>query len=259
MRSTLFGVVAAQVRQEFFFEKKNQKTFAPLAYAWRKRVPKVAKVFASFFKKKRFLAVATAVFAISLCAAHADDAGEERLRAALREAVSGKRAAEDQAAQAQAQLSQAQADLAAAKAKLDADEAKLVQFQGKGAEQAKAVQAALDQAKSQNAALQTNLSRFQGAAQQALDEARAKDRESKVAEAGLASNLTALETCKATNKKLIDVAEQVLHLYQDRSFLWVLRKSYEPIIGASKVDLENIVQDYDDKIAAEEYIPPRKH
>jgi hypothetical protein len=37
-------VAAVGEGKRFFFEKKNQKTFAP-----------VAEVFASFFKKKRFL------------------------------------------------------------------------------------------------------------------------------------------------------------------------------------------------------------
>jgi hypothetical protein len=44
--------------KQFSFEKKNQKTFAPGVCAnWAQfsRVP-VAKVFASFSKKKRFLA-----------------------------------------------------------------------------------------------------------------------------------------------------------------------------------------------------------
>jgi len=86
--------------------------------------------------------------------------------------------------------------------------------------------------------------------------AREKDIDSQRSKAGLAANTKALETCKATNARLIDVSEQVLHLYQDRSFIWVLRKSYEPLIGAAKVDIENIVQDYDDKIRDQTYVPP---
>jgi chromosome segregation ATPase len=190
-------------------------------------------------------------------AAHADDSPEDRLRAALRQSVTEMRAAQDQAAQTQAQLTQAQTDLAALKAKFDADEAKLAQLAGSAKpSDIKAMQAELEAAKSQNAALQQGLSQYQGAVAQARDVARQKDAESRQAQAGLKSNTVALETCKATNKKLIDVSEQVLHLYQDRSFLWVLRKSYEPLIGAAKVDLENIVQDYDDKIRDEEYLPP---
>jgi hypothetical protein len=36
----------------FFFEKENQKTFAPLSRARRRVRDSQAKVFASFFKKK---------------------------------------------------------------------------------------------------------------------------------------------------------------------------------------------------------------
>jgi hypothetical protein len=46
--------------KRFFFEKKNQKTFTPgAAPGWRRMrraVGALAKVFASFFKKKRWLA-----------------------------------------------------------------------------------------------------------------------------------------------------------------------------------------------------------
>jgi multidrug resistance efflux pump len=194
----------------------------------------------------------------SVAAARADDATtEDRLRSALKQSVTEMRAAQDQASQAQAQLAQAQADLAAMKAKFDADEAKIGQLSGNSAAD-KALKAQVDAAKEQNAALQSSLSKYEGAVQQAQDLARQKDAESQRAQAGLRSNFTALETCKTANKKLIDVAEQVLNLWHDQSFIWVLRKSYEPIVGAAKVDLENIVQDYDDKIRDQEYIPPRE-
>jgi hypothetical protein len=44
-----------QDSKQFFFEKKKQKTLAPMRYALPQRLPQLAKVFASFFKKKRFL------------------------------------------------------------------------------------------------------------------------------------------------------------------------------------------------------------
>jgi hypothetical protein len=118
------------------------------------------------------------------------------------------------------------------------------------------MQSQIDAAKAENDSLRQGLAKYQDVVQQdARAVGMARDNE-KQAAAGLKANTQALETCKATNKKLIDVAEQVLHLYQDHSFLWVLRKSYEPIIGAAKVDLENTVQDYDDKIRDQEYVPP---
>jgi hypothetical protein len=42
--------------KQFFFEKKNQKTFDTWGTRCIQRVPQVSKVFASFSKKKRFLA-----------------------------------------------------------------------------------------------------------------------------------------------------------------------------------------------------------
>jgi chromosome segregation ATPase len=204
--------------------------------------------------------IALPAAALLLCtttASHAQDAPEDRLRTALRQSVTEMRAAQDQAAQLQAQLTQAQTDLAALKTKFDADEAKIAQLAGSAKpSDIKAMQAQIDAAKAENDSLHEGLTKYQGALQQAQDFARAREGESKQAAAGLKADMQALETCKATNKKLIDVAEQVLHLYQDRSFLWVLRKSYEPLIGAAKVDLENTVQDYDDKIRDQEYVPP---
>jgi hypothetical protein len=44
--------------KQFFFEKKNQKTFAYKACALPKRARQWAKVFASFFKKKCFFLLA---------------------------------------------------------------------------------------------------------------------------------------------------------------------------------------------------------
>jgi len=41
-------------REAFFFEKKNQETFATLSPTHRRLGDSIAKVFASFFKKKRF-------------------------------------------------------------------------------------------------------------------------------------------------------------------------------------------------------------
>jgi hypothetical protein len=51
--------LAGGVRKAFFFEKKNQKTFATAPAARRilhsPCAAPLVKVFASFFKKKRFL------------------------------------------------------------------------------------------------------------------------------------------------------------------------------------------------------------
>ena len=73
---------------------------------------------------------------------------------------------------------------------------------------------------------------------------------------GLQGQTKALEACKAENKQLTGVAEDILHLYQTQDFRSLLLRSYEPLIGTAKVRLENLVQGYDDKIRDQEYIPP---
>jgi predicted nucleic acid-binding Zn-ribbon protein len=187
--------------------------------------------------------------------ARAQDSPEDRLRAALKQSVQEMRAAQDQAADLQAKLTQAQSDLAATKAQLDAANQKLAGGVAKPKE-VEDLKAQLQSAQQQNAALQGSLRKFQGAVAEAQGFARQRERESRIATAGLQSNTKALETCKAFNTKLIAVAEDTLHLYQKQSFRSILLRSYEPFIGSAKVDLENIVQDYDNKIHDQEYIPP---
>jgi hypothetical protein len=136
--------------------------------------------------------------------AHADESNEDRLRDALRQAVTQMRAA-------------------------------------------------------QTAALQAGLAKWQAAYNTAAELARTKDEESQRTGAGLKADMKALDTCKAENAKLIDTAETILHLYQTQGFRSILLRSYEPLIGSAKVTLENTVQDYDDKIHDQEYVPPAGH
>ena len=44
------------------------------------------------------------------------------------------------------------------------------------------------------------------------------------------------------------MAQDILHLYQTRGFRALVLGSYEPVLGLRKVELENTVQDYEDKI-----------
>ncbi len=191
-------------------------------------------------------------------ACRADEAPEDRLRDALRQSITQMRAAQDQAAQAQAELQKAVADRAALQTELDAAKARQAQVGSTPAakpEQVAALQAGLLAAKQQNAALQQGLAKYQSAYQSLVNKAGAADAESRTAQAALKANGGALETCKATNKRLIDVSEQVLHLYESQDFRQLLLRSYEPLIGSAKVRLQNLVQDYDDKIRDQEYVP----
>ncbi len=194
------------------------------------------------------------LMAVAVTNARADDSPEQRLRDALRQSVTEMRAAQDQAAQATAQVAQLQADKAALQAQVDA--AKVALAQAAKPDELKSAQAALDAAHAQAAQMAGDLTKWQGAYQQANAVAQSKDAESRKALQSATANARALQTCKATNTKLISLSESVLHLYETQGFRNILLKSYEPLIGSAKVDLENLVQDYDDKIHDQEYIAP---
>ena len=211
----------------------------------------------------RTLLILGAALAFGRAASADEQSGEDRLRDALRQMVTQMRAAQDQAAQSQADLQKAQAAQQATQAQLDAANAKLAaapaSLPGSRAAASvpgtKAMQDALAAARTQNAALQQGLAKWQAAYGNAAEVARAKDAESRQAGAGLQADARALDTCKAANTKLQDVAEDILHLYETQSFRSLLLRSYEPVIGTARVRLENTVQDYDDKIRDQEYVP----
>ncbi len=191
--------------------------------------------------------------------ARADETNEDRLRDALRQAVTQMRAAQDQAAQAAADAQRAQSAQAAVQVQLDAANAKLAAQPAIPPADLQRMKDALAAAQAQNAALQAGLAKWQAAYNTAAELARAKDEESQRAGAGLKADIKALDTCKAENAKLIDTAETILHLYQTQDFRSILLRSYEPFIGTAKVTLENTVQAYDDAIHDQAYVPPVGH
>jgi chromosome segregation ATPase len=191
--------------------------------------------------------------------AQAQQSTEDRIRDALRQSVTEMRAAQDQLAQAQSDLAKAQADKAALQTQLDAANAKLAEAASKPAAKPadeEALKAQLQAAEAQAAGLAQRSTKLQNDYQSAAAAARAKDDESRVAQAELKAKTASLEVCKGANTKLIDVAEQILNLYQSESFRALLLKSYEPVLGFARVKLQNTIQDYDDKIKDQEYVPP---
>ncbi len=208
--------------------------------------------------------LATGILTVALfCTAHAradEPSNEDRLRDALRQAVSQMRAAQDQVGQAQADAARAQAAQQALQAQLDAANAKLAATvpakPSAPAADVQGLQDALQQARAQNAALQQGLTKWQAAYNAAAQVARSKEAEGQQATARLGGETKAVATCKAENTKLIALGEEILTLYQSQSFRSILLRSYEPIIGSAKVTLENMVQKYDDELHDQEFVAP---
>jgi chromosome segregation ATPase len=194
--------------------------------------------------------------------AHAQSGGpDERLREMLRRTTTELRALQDSQASLQASLEQAQHQRDQLQQQLDAITARLpkleaaAQARGAAEQELAGLRQSAGALRSENGALQTGLQKWQTAYGEAAQVARGKEAERLDIARRLAAADSQLGICKTANTKLISVAEDILHLYQTRGFRALVLGSYEPVLGLRKVELENTVQDYEDKIRDQQYFP----
>ncbi len=189
----------------------------------------------------------------------ADTSEADKLREQLRSTVMQLRELQDQQAAAKATVAPppapAGADAAALRAKLAAAQARLRAVQ-RGAADAAAARADAEKAKADLAALQTStaaaqaeLDKFKAAFAQAADQARATSAERDQLKLQLATERTIAQTCKAKNDRLTTFAEGLLNRYNHIT-LGEKLVAREPVIGFTRVRLENIAQDREDTIRA---------
>jgi chromosome segregation ATPase len=185
---------------------------------------------------------------------------EDRLRDALRKTTVDLRAAQDGQAAIQAQLDQTtrqkdalQAQVAELSAKLAAQPAPSAPAPQAAAPEKSAGEVRALQGQVQS--LQAALAKFQASYNEAASVARSKDSESRQAAQSAESAEKAVAACTEENSKLLGVADDILHLYRTTGFRTTLIGSYEPVLGLKKVELQNIVQDYEDKIRDHQYQP----
>jgi DNA repair exonuclease SbcCD ATPase subunit len=194
-------------------------------------------------------------------AAAAQESTEDRLREVLRKMTVDLRAAQDSQATLQAQLQQAQAErdrlaqqVQALNAQLAAPPTAAAPPPGPPPAEVTAeldrLRAALQAALARDAALQAGLARAQAAFQQAAQDARAKTADSEARGRQVAALTARFDLCTAENHKLTTVANDILHLYRTQSFRTLLIGSYEPLLGLKEVELQNTIQDYEDRILA---------
>jgi hypothetical protein len=210
-----------------------------------------------------WLAACLAVFATGAAAQSASQ--EDRLRDALRKTTVDLRAAQDSQVALQASLDQAQkerdalqqqvAQLTAQAAQRAAEPAPAAPAPPAPPPQDQQLRAVIDALKRQNAELEAGVRKWQAAYQQAASVAQAKDAESRQLAASLKISETTLGVCAGKNTRLLAVANDILHLYRQQDFKSLLLMSYEPLLGFKKVELENIVQDNEDRVRAQKYYP----
>jgi len=193
--------------------------------------------------KMRRAAIAVLALVALAGPARADDNGPEaRLRAALKTATMRIRELEDQNAQLQAKQSAAERDRLEFTQKAAAADKELGELRKQG----ETDKAALDQAaatqKSQGASI-AKLQDSYGKTSQALS---SRDADAKRLDAVVARLRPQLQSCEAKNASLYKIGEEVLDLY-DKQDIFDLA-SREPITKLKRVEIENAMQDYEDKM-----------
>src|SRR5579859_2825592 len=190
---------------------------------------------------------AVALLILSLAGAGAaqadsDSSPETRLRAALKTATARIRELEDQNAQLEAKQASAERDRLEFTQKAAAADKELGELRKQG----EADKAALDQAaatqKSQGASI-AKLQDSYGKTSQALS---TRDADAKRLDAVVAKLRPQLQSCESKNAQLYKIGEEVLDLY-DKEDIFDLA-SREPITKIKRVEIENAMQDYEDKM-----------
>jgi multidrug resistance efflux pump len=191
---------------------------------------------------------------LSLPAAAQEQSVEDKLRDVLRQTIVQLRALQDSQGQLQAdrdsavkqrdQLQQQVADLQAKLAQAPAAKPTPPPDQ----EELHRAQAALAAARREVAALQASNVKWQAAYRQAAALAQQRDADAKRLAAGLQAARKVNDADHETNGKLASLAADILHLYRNHDFRNLLFESYEPLLGLKQVQLENLVQDYEDRI-----------
>ncbi len=210
------------------------------------------------------LGVALATLSSSLSPALADSDGEARLRDQLKKVIVQLREAQDEASALQAKQAAVDKQTQDFTAQIDALKQQLAGAKGQSAgalDAKKSLDAAETRAKAaegQLAQLQTTLTKWQDAYKQAADVARTRDADAKslaATNAGLQDQAT---RCVAKNVALYKTASEILDRYAHIGWDDVLEQK-EIFTQHARVELENQVQDYDDKLRDQKLSPAAPH
>jgi chromosome segregation ATPase len=176
-------------------------------------------------------------------AAFADATTEAQLRAALQSSTAQIATLEDQVANLQASQAPDVATIEALRAQLQNLQA------GKGSVASNAKNdAALAALKKQLAARNAALANSQSAYTAAASAASAAASENAALKAQLDSTNSSLASCQTKNTELFNLGNQILDAYSHKDDFFGSIADREPFTGLKRVQLENIVQDDQDKL-----------
>jgi hypothetical protein len=184
-------------------------------------------------------AVGGCVLAVAAFAQPADDP-QARLRAALREATVRIRQLEDENATLQAKQAELERNSQAEGKKALEAEKGLQALRGRQASDLAALQRATD-------AQKETLDKWQTAYKEAASTAQARDGDAKRMEAALVALREQNRLTEEKNTKLYRLGRELLDLYEHKSVLDMVGTA-EPVTKLKRVQYENVVQDYEDRL-----------
>ena len=171
-----------------------------------------------------------------------NDDPQTRLRAALKTATMRIRELEDQNAQLTAKQAAAERDRLDFTQKAAAADKELSELRQQGA----ADKTALDQASATQKQQGDSIAKWQASYNQAAEAARTRDGDAKRLDAVVGKLRPQMQSCEAKNAELYKIGEEILGLYDKKDFLDLI--AGEPVTKLKRVELENAMQDYEDKM-----------
>jgi chromosome segregation ATPase len=186
--------------------------------------------------------------AAALCCGEARaDTETDRLRDALRNATAQTRALEDARAASQAKLAEAEKERIALKAQIDAAKAEIKKLEKEQRE-------AVEQFNQRLTERDETLDKWKSAYEEAASVARAKDAERAKFEGEATAYKASTKSCLDKNVALMKVGRDLLHRYEEVNFGDML-VAREPLIGEQRIRIQNLLQDYSDKLLDQKATP----
>ena len=186
------------------------------------------------------------------------DDTENRLRAALRQTTAQLRDLEDQNATLQAKQAEAARDRQTLNDKVTELQKQIDDLQ----QHSKVDKAALQKSEAKNQDTEANRAKWEAAYKEAADDARSRDgdakrldAEAKLRDAALVKTRDLKHACEDKNAELYKLGEQLLDLYDQKGVFEALAAK-ELVTQLKRVEYQNIMQDYEDKLRANEVVPP---
>jgi septal ring factor EnvC (AmiA/AmiB activator) len=197
--------------------------------------------------KRTFLVVALALVALfPITQAHAQSE-TDKLRDAVRSLTAQTRSLEDQRAAMQSQLAASDKEKEKLRHDLDASKDEVKKLEKEQRE-------AVEQFNQRLTEHEETLAKWKTAYEEAATVARSKDAERAKFETQANAFKASTHACQEKNVELVKVGRELLHRYEGATIGTALVTS-EPLTGIGRTEIQNLLQDYGDKILDQKDTP----